>query len=104
MGHTERIVNVNLTFRNTEATDALKTYATEKLSHCIQKFIHHDIEVHAVLQVERNRQIAEATFNADGVTFNGKEERADLYAAIDALVDTMSQQLRRHKEKLTAKH
>lgn len=104
MAHTERIVNVNLTFRNTEATDALKTYASEKLSHCIRKFVHHDTEVHLVLQVERNRQIAEATFNSDGVTFNGKEERSDLYAAIDALVDTMSHQLRRHKEKLTAKY
>lgn len=102
--NTDRIVNVNLTFRNTEATDALKTYANEKISNCIQKFVHQDIEAHLVLQVEKNRQIAEVTFNADGVTFNGKEEKADLYAAIDALADTMAQQLRRHKEKLTSKH
>ncbi len=104
MSNTDRIVHVNLTFRNTEATEALKTYATEKVSHCVQKFVHQDIEAHVVLLVEKNRQIAEVTFNADGVTFNGKEERADLYSAIDALVDTMSHQLRRHKEKLTSKH
>lgn len=104
MTQNSRIVNVNLTFRNTEATDALKTYATDKVRNCLLKFAHQDIEAHLVLRVEKNRQIAEVTFNADGGTFNGKEERADLYAAIDALVDSLSQQLRRHKEKLTSKH
>lgn len=99
-----KIVNVHLTFRNTEATEALKAYATEKVTNCLQKFAHQDIEAHMVLRVEKNRQIAEVTFNCDGITLNGKEEKGDLYAAIDALVDSLTQQLRKHKEKLTAKH
>jgi putative sigma-54 modulation protein len=104
MPNSSRIVNVNLTFRHTEATDALKTYATDKLRHCLLKFAHQDIEAHLVLRVEKNRQIAEVSFNAEGTSFAGKEEKDDLYAAIDALVDSMGQQLRKHKEKITAKH
>lgn len=98
------LINVHLTFRNTEATDALKTYADEKVRHCLQKFAHQDLEVHVVLRVEKNHQIAEASFNADGVSFNAKEERPDLYTAIDALVDSLTQQLRKHKDKVSKKH
>lgn len=98
------IVNLNLTFRNTEATDPLKTYAEEKIVGCVRKFVHQDVEVHSVLRVEKNHQIAEASFNADGVSFHAKEESADLYSAIDALVDSLTQQLRKNKDKVTSKH
>ena len=97
-------VHVSLTFRNLEATDAIKQYASEKITHCLEKFVHKETEAHVVLRVERNRQIAEATFNLNGTAFNGKEESLDLYSAIDALVDSLGRQLRKHKEKLTKHH
>ncbi len=99
-----KIVHVNITFRNTEATDALRSYATEKVTHALQKFIHQDTEAHVVLRVEKNRQIAEVTMHADGVTINAKEESDKLYSSIDALVDNLQHQLRKNKEKLTAHH
>lgn len=99
-----KLVKVNTTFRGIDATDALRNYCTEKLSNCLHKFVHHDTEAHAVLRVEKNRQIAEVTVHADGVTVNATEESPDLYSSIDALVDTLAQQLRKNKEKLTNKH
>jgi putative sigma-54 modulation protein len=99
-----KLVHVNITFRNLEATDALRTYTNEKLTHCLQKFIHQDTEAHVVLRVEKNRQIAEATLHVDGATINAKEEGDKLYSAIDALVDNLTQQLRKNKEKLTQHH
>ncbi len=99
-----KIVNVNITFRHTEATDALRAYASEKITHCLLKFIHHDTEAHLVLRVEKNRQIAEITVNVDGATINAKEEGDKLYTAIDTLIDTLAQQLRKNKEKLTNHH
>ncbi|MFM1849093.1 MAG: ribosomal subunit interface protein [Pseudomonadota bacterium] len=99
-----KLVNVNITFRNTDATDALKTYATDKISNCVSKFVHHDTEAHVVLKVERNRQIAEVSLHSDGADFAGREESDNLYASIDALTDSISQQLRRHKDKLTKHH
>ncbi len=104
MSTAKKLVQVNLTFRNTEATDALRAYATEKITHCLQKFIHQDTEAHLVLRVEKNRQIAEATLHADGATINAKEETDNLYSAIDALVDNLTRQLRKNKEKLTQHH
>ena len=104
MPATSKNVTVNITFRNTEGTDPLKAYVTEKISHCLQKFVHQDTEAHVVLCVEKNTQIAEVSFNALGTKFNGKEESRDLYASIDAVVKSLSGQLRKHKEKLTAHH
>jgi putative sigma-54 modulation protein len=99
-----RAVNVRITFRNTEATDPLKTYAADKIRSCVQKFAHQDTEAHVVLSVEKNRHIAEATFHTDGADFVGKEESGDLYASIDSLADSLSHQLRRHKERLKSHH
>lgn len=97
-------VSVNITFRNTEGTDPLKNYASEKITNCLQKFVHHDTEASIVLSVEKNRHIAEVSFHADGSDFNGKEETSDLYASIDAVVQTVTSQLRKHKEKMTSHH
>lgn len=95
---------VAVTFKNTEATPPLKLYAEEKISHCVKKFLHHSTDIHVILKVERNRQIAEVTFHSDGHDFACKEESDDLYASIDALVAALSTQLRKHKEKITKHH
>jgi putative sigma-54 modulation protein len=99
-----KMIKVNLTFRHMDASDPLKDYATEKLTNCLQKFVHRDTEVHAVLKVEKNFQIAEVNFRADGADFACKESSADMYASIDALIATLTQQLRKNKEKLTDHH
>ncbi|MCO6430758.1 MAG: ribosome-associated translation inhibitor RaiA [Deltaproteobacteria bacterium] len=104
MGENARIVNVHITFRNTEATEALKGYATEKITNTLKKFVHHDTEAHVVLKVEKNRQIAEVSFRSDGADFHAKEESSDLYSSIDTLVDSLTQQLRKHKDKITDHH
>ena len=97
-------VTVHITFRNTEATDPLKNYATEKITHTVKKFTHHNTDAHVVLKVEKNRQIAEVSFRTDGADFHAKEESADMYASIDALVDSLTHQLRKHKDKITSHH
>ena len=97
-------VHVTVTFKNTGATDALRTYATDKLAHSLKKFVHSDTEAHVILRIEKLRQIAEVSFHADGKDFAGKEESQDLYASIDALSDSIAQQLRKHKEKVKSHH
>jgi putative sigma-54 modulation protein len=104
MPDSNRLYNIHITFRNTEATEALKSYATDKINHTLQKFVKQDTEAHVVLKVEKNRQIAEVQFHADGSDFIVVEESEDLYASIDKLIDSLSTQLRKHKEKLTKHH
>lgn len=96
-----KVVNLNINFRNTESTEPIKAYANEKIANCLKKFIHHDVEAHLVLLVEKNRHTADISFHVDGADFACREECENLYASIDKLVDSLGSQMRRHKEKMT---
>lgn len=104
MSNQHRNVTLNISFKNTDATEPLKNYVNDKLKNSIQKFIHHDTTAHVILKVEKNRQIAEVTFRTDGADFVAREESDNLYTAIDALAESLTHQLRKHKEKLTDHH
>ena len=104
MNTTDREIKVNITFKHTEPSDALRTYAEEKFSNCMKKFVQQSSEAHVVFIVEKNRHIAEVSFRADGADFNSREESTDLYASVDALVSSLTHQLRKHKEKLKSHH
>jgi len=104
MGESNKLINISVSFIHLDPSDPLKTYASDKIKNTVQKFTHHDTEIHVVLKVEKNRQIAETSFSADGSTFHVKEESDDLYLSIDKMVDTLAHQLRKHKEKLTSHH
>ncbi len=104
MTSVQNLIQIQVTFKNIEATDAIKSYAAEKISHCLEKFVRQETDVHIVLLVEKTRHIAEVSFRTDGSNFNAREESADMYSSIDALVDNLGKQLRKHKEKLTSHH
>jgi putative sigma-54 modulation protein len=96
-----RVVTLNFTFKHTEGSDAIRSYAEEKIVPTIQKFVHHDTEAHIVLKVEKARHIVEISFHVDGHDFACHAESDDMYASIDKLSGTLAEQLRRHKDKLT---
>lgn len=77
----------------------LKEYAENKVKK-FEKFLHEPIETHVILQLEKNRAIAEITITAKNGHFNALEENSDIRAAIDLVVDKMESQLRKHKEKV----
>ena len=104
MSDSFKAVHVNIAFLNLDASEALKQYATDKVTHCVRKFAHQDTEAHVVLKVEKSRQIAELSMHLSGADFIVKEESESLYASIDMLTDALSQQLRKHKEKATRHH
>ena len=104
MSDSSKAVHVIIAFLNIDSTDALKSYTTEKVSHCVKKFAHHDTEAHVVLKVEKTRQIAELSMHLSGHDFFVKEESEDLYASINMLTDSLTNQLRKHKEKVTSHH
>lgn len=104
MNTTDSDIKVTTTFKHTEPSEALRVYAAEKFSNCMKKFVHHNTEAHVVFIVEKNRHIAEISFRTDGADFNSREESGDLYAAVDALVSSLTHQLRKHKEKLKSHH
>jgi len=99
-----RIISTNVTFRNMDASEALRRYAVDKIGNCLRKFARQDLEVNVVLRVEKIRQIVEITFNYDGTVFNNREESDDMYKSIDNLIDSLTNQLRKHKDRATSHH
>ncbi len=95
-------MNINVTFRHMETTEALKQYAIDKVSK-IKKYIDAPIEVHVVLSVEKFRHIAEVSFTINGFVVKGQEETEDMYAAIDMVMDKIERQVRRYKDRLKRK-
>ncbi len=92
-------MQVCVTFRNLEPTDALKTYAEEKLQK-IKKYVDNPIEANVVLTVEKFRHIAEVNLMVNGIAVSGTEATEDMYSSIDNVMDKIERQLRRHKERI----
>lgn len=68
--------------------------------HKIGKYFYRPLEAHVVLSVDsRNRRLAEVTLKTRGLSIHGKEETADLYSAIDRVIDKVEQQVRKYKTK-----
>jgi ribosomal subunit interface protein len=56
-----------------------------------------------ILTVEKLNQIAEAKLNVNGGEIFANSQQADMYAAIDTLIDKLDRQIIKHKEKLNSK-
>lgn len=93
-------LNVDVTFRHTESTPALKSYAIEKVTHCLARYLSAHAEVHVVLSVEKRDHIAEIHLRSKGHDAEVKAQTDDLYSAIDKMVGILDTQLRKQKERM----
>ncbi|MCM2678610.1 ribosome hibernation promoting factor [Echinimonas agarilytica] len=92
-------MQLNLTGHHVDITPPLRDYVTEKLAK-LERHFDNITNVHVVLNVEKLRQIAEATVHLSGAEIFANAESESMYAAIDSLVDKLDRQVIRHKEKL----
>lgn len=91
-------MRINVTFRHTEPTEALKKYAEEKVRK-LTKILDRPQEANVILSVEKIRHIAEVIIVADGFTTTGKEATNDLYNSIDKVFDKIERRLKKGKSK-----
>jgi putative sigma-54 modulation protein len=96
-------MQITVTGQQMDVTEPLRNYAQEKVAR-IQKHFDHVITTNVVLHVEKNRHKAEATVHAKGASLHADAEGADMYAALDALVDKLDRQVLKHKEKTRDHH
>jgi ribosome hibernation promoting factor len=92
-------MQVNITFRHLDPTEALKSHVRDRVAH-VQKYIDRPSEAHAVLHVENLDHHAEITVKAGRFLLRGTAKSQDMYASIDAAADKIERQLKKHKEKL----
>lgn len=96
-------MNLNITGHHVEVTPALREYVTSKIDKVIAHF-DHVTRVAVILSVEKLKQKAEVTVHVSGKDIFVESDDADLYAAIDSLVDKLDRQLQKHKQKVTDHH
>jgi putative sigma-54 modulation protein len=93
-----------ITFRNLDATEAIKAYARAKVERA-EKYIDIDTksEAHVVLALEKHLHLAEITLHTGTFFLHGRERSEDMYASIDLAMDKIERQLKRFKEKLKSR-
>ena len=92
-------MQVNITFRHIEPTEALKAHVKDKVAH-IQRYVDRPSEAHAVLHLENLQHHAEITMKAGPFSVRGRGKSEDMYASIDMAVDKIERQLKKYKERL----
>ena len=93
-------MQVNITFRNMFATDALRNHVTEKLSKVVDKYLDKVTEAHVTLSLERYLHHADINLHAGHFHVRGKEKSEDMYASIDIACDKIERQLKKYKDRL----
>jgi len=91
-------MQISVTFRQIEPSDALKNYVTDRLSK-FKRYLEGPVEAHVVLGLEKFRHLADVTIDSNGRIIKGKEENTDMYAAIDLVMDKIDMQLKKFRDK-----
>jgi len=91
-------MQINFTGHRMEVTPALRTFTEEKFDK-LERHFDKITAIHVVFDVEKLRQIAEATILISKGELHASSESEDMYTAIDILVDKLDRQLIKHKEK-----
>ena len=96
-------MQIKLSGHHVEITQALHDYVHDKLER-IERHFDNVTSAQIILSVEKLNQKAEATIHVAGNELYAEAVDEDMYAALDALIDKIDRQIKRHKEKLTDKH
>ncbi|MBI3042881.1 MAG: ribosome-associated translation inhibitor RaiA [Betaproteobacteria bacterium] len=94
-------MNVHLTGHHVDITPAIRDYVSSKLRRITHHF-DHVIDVNVVLSVEKLKRRIEASVHVRGRDIFCESADADMYAAIDGLVDKLDRTIIKHKEKSLA--
>ena len=101
-------MNLTISGHHLDVTPALRDYVTHKLDR-INRHFDQVVDFKVILTVEKQkekerRQRAECRISVKGNDLFAEASHADLYAAIDELVDKLDRQVVRHKDRLQDHH
>ncbi len=89
-----------VTFRHMEPTEALKSYAKERMER-VRKYLPDPISCHVVLSTERHNHRIDVTFQLhNGMSVAGHETTENMYSSIDLCIAKIERQVRKYKGKL----
>lgn len=101
-------MNLTISGHHLDVTPALRNYVTSKLDRITRHF-DQLVDIKVLLSVEKQkekerRQRAECNIHVKGNDLFAESAHADLYAAVDELMDKLDRQVVRHKDRLQSHH
>ena len=94
-------MQVRFSFKQVPSSDRLKSYAEQKVRKMIEKFVTKPIEAHITFSTDRHLQNAHcAVSGGDGFNIQAEASCEDVFGSVDNLMDKLSVQLKRQKEKI----
>ena len=95
-------MNITITFRHVDGTEAVKSYAHEKIAK-LQKFLRQAMTAQVTLSEEGLDHVADVRIQSGGQSFHANERREDTLASIDLVVDKLERQIKSEKGAHVAK-
>ena len=89
-------MNIAITFRQLEASEAVKQYANDKVAK-LQKFLRKPLSAQVTLSLDKLDHIADIHIHSGSEHFHGRERSEDMYASIDRVIDKLDRQIRGSK-------
>lgn len=95
-------MNISITFRHMDSSDAIKRYARSKLAK-LQRFLRQPMSGKITVSIDRLRHVVEARISSGGEHLEAHDSSDDMYAAIDLVMDKLERQIRGAKGVARAK-
>ena len=86
-------MNISITFRHMEPSDAIKRHARDKVAK-LQKFLRQPMTAKVTLSLDKLRHVAETRISSGGAHLEAKESGEDMYASIDRVAEKLERQIR----------
>jgi len=93
------VYQITVTGRNVMVTDAMKSYAIEKIAK-IERISTRIIDVHVTMDIQKLEQRVDVTMKVGHILIRSHAVGEDMYACIDKAVHKLESQFRRYKTKL----
>ena len=91
-------MNLNITGKDFELTDAIKSYTSEKVEK-LSKYLGDDFSAVATFEIHGEEQIAELRVTVNGTDYKATTASKDLYSSIDKNIGILEGQIRKSKTK-----
>lgn len=89
-------MNISITFRQMDASDAVRAYATGKLAK-LQRFLRRPMTGKITVAVDRRKHMVESRISSGGEHLEAHDVSDDMYASIDRVIDKLERQIRGSK-------
>ena len=96
-------MQVHISGQHFDISERLRRHVSTKLQK-LERHFDHVTNVYVTLKPGNRSQCAEATVHVSGRQLHADAAGTGMHAAVDALVDKLDRQIKRHKEKLGDHH